>query len=82
MVSLPLVCVLYSTYCVRQTVPIKTIAVNNFLMKITVHSVVLMQKASSSRSRVPWFESLPRQFFTFFLFASFISYQLQNLTKI
>ena len=83
--SCPLVCVLLSTYCVqptfpRPTVPRKNTQMNYLLRPASVGGVVV--KESSSRSRVTWFKSHSRQLFLFYLFASFTSYQLPNLTTI
>jgi hypothetical protein len=77
--SCPLVCVLLSTYCVRPTVPRKNNTMNHFHVSI-IGGVVVIE--SSSRSRVTWFKSSSRQLFVFYLFASFTSYQLPNLTTI
>ena len=64
----------------RPTVPRKNTQMNYLLRLSTVGGVVV--KESNSRSRVIWFKSQSRQHFLFYLFASFTSYQLPNLTTI
>ena len=58
-------CVLFSTYCVRPTVPRKNTVINYFYYISTVSCLVV--KVSGSRYRVTWFEFQPLQPYLFFI---------------